>query len=381
MNLRSLFMLLTVLPVAAVAEEQRLYFGTYSRGDSTSEGIYTCLFEVDSGKFTEPELAAKADNPSFLAIHQSRDVVYACNETADFEGESTGAVSAFRIDRATGQLKLLNQLPTGGAAPCHCVIDSTGKYLLLANYTGGNAAVFSIAEDGRLLERTCLINHVGSGPNQQRQKSPHAHSINLSADNRFAYVADLGVDRVMIYRFDDQRGLLIPNSPDSVAVRPGGGPRHFSLHPSGQFAYSNNELTSEVNVFQRNASSGGLTHTQTISTLPEDYDGRRSTAECLVHPSGEFAYVSNRGHDSIAVYRIDPKNGELSLVEIEHTAGREPRNFFIHPAGKWLIAANQNSDTVVVFDIDETTGGLSLSSSRISVGKPVCVRLLPSRDH
>lgn len=362
---------------AATAESQRIYIGTYTRGGSVSEGIYTATFDSETGTLSDPTLAAKADNPSFLATHPSKDLLFAVNEVNDFQGQPTGAVSAFRINRETGELTFINQQPTGGGAPCHCNVDRTGRFLLTANYVGGNLAVFPIAEDGSLGERSCLINHVGSGINPQRQEAPHAHSINLSSDNRFAYAADLGTDRIMIYRFDDQNGLLVPNAPDSVQTPAGGGPRHFSIHPSGNFAYTNNELTAFVTAFARNPRNGGLTAIQSLSTLPAGAAVRKSTAECLVHPSGKFVYVSNRGHDSIAVYSVDPESGQLSLVEIVHTEGHEPRNFFITPDGRWLIAENQNSDTVVVFAVSAENGTIRSTDSRISVGKPVCIRMLP----
>jgi 6-phosphogluconolactonase len=366
-----------LMMTCAMAAEHRVYFGTYTRGNSASDGIYTAMFNDADGRLDEVELAAEADNPSFLAVHPKQDLLFACIEVNDFQSQPSGAVAAYQVDRATGGLTLINQQPSGGGAPCHCVVDATGKHLLVANYLGGNAAVFPIQDDGSLGERSCLIQHIGSGPNMQRQKSPHAHSINLSADNEFAYVADLGIDRIMIYRFDDQRGLLVPSAADSVAVKGGGGPRHFALHPSGKFAYSNNELTSETNAFVRDPETGALELQQTVSSIPSNFDGRKSTAECLVHPSGRFAYTSNRGHDSIAVYHIDSESGRLDPVEIVGTGGREPRNFFITPNGNWLLAANQNSDTVIVFRVDPESGKLNQTNQKIDVGKPVCIRMLP----
>ena len=360
------------------AAEHRVFIGTYTRGTSSADGIYTSIFDDESGRLSPPTLATKADNPSFLAIHPGMDVVFACNETNDFGGESTGAVSAFRIEKSDGTLTLINQQPTGGGAPCHCNVDATGRFLLVANYVGGNVAVFPIGENGALAARSCLINHVGSGPNTQRQEAPHAHSINLSSDNRFAYAADLGTDRIMIYRFDDQAGRLVPSAADSVAVPAGAGPRHFSIHPAGRFAFSNNELTCEVTAFSRNPTTGSLTAIQQISTLPAGYDGRKSTAECLVHPDGRFLYVSNRGHDSIAVYAINQDNGHLTNIEIERTGGQEPRNFVLDPTGRWLLAENQNSDTVVVMKVDAGTGALTRTQNIISVGKPVCIRIIAS---
>lgn len=372
-----LFLFLIIGMTSAMAAEQRIYIGTYTRGNDVSDGIYTCLFDDETGTLSKPVLAAESDNPSFLAVHPTRDLLFAVNEVNDFGNDGAGAVSAYRIDRATGQLTLINQQSAGGSVTCHAVVDGTGKFVLVANYMGGNVAVLPINEDGSLGQLTCLINHIGSGPNKQRQEQPHAHSINLSSSNRIAYAADLGTDRVMIYRFDEENGLLAPSAADAAAVPPGGGPRHFSMHPSGRFAYTNNELTCEAVAFQVDSKTGGLSRIQTISTLPADFDGRRSTAECLVHPNGRFLYVSNRGHDSIACYSIDQASGMLSLIEIEKTGGREPRNFFIEPTGRWLLAENQNSDTIIVFRIDERSGSITQTDANINVGKPVCIRMLP----
>lgn len=370
-----LLLCLILISSVASAAEHRVFIGTYTRGDSISEGIYTTTFDTESGKLAPATLAAKTDNPSFLTVHPSNKFLFACIETNDYEGNPTGAVAAFKINANNGQLELINQRSSEGGAPCHCNVDATGRFLLVANYLGGNVAVFPIADDGALAEPSCVINHIGSGPNKQRQEAPHAHSINLSADNKFAYAADLGIDRVMIFRFDSQDGQLVPSAADSVVLAAGGGPRHFSIHPSGKFAYTNKELTCEATALQRNPATGSLKVMQNISTLPADFNGRKSTAECLVHPNGKSLYVSNRGHDSIAAYNIDQESGQLTLIEIEKTQGKEPRNFFIMPDGKWLIAENQNSDTVVVFSISPD-GSLSPANSKIAVGKPVCLRIV-----
>ncbi|MEZ6063411.1 MAG: lactonase family protein [Planctomycetaceae bacterium] len=361
---------------SADAAEHRIYIGTYTEPDSISDGIYTCLFNDETGSLSAPELAVKADNPSFLAIHPNGRVLFAVNELNEFRGEKSGAVSAFRIDPQSGKLTFINQQSTSGGAPCHCNIDGTGKFLLVANYVGGNVAVFPIEEDGALGEHSCVINHEGSSVNARRQEAPHAHSINLSSDNRFAYVADLGIDRIMIYRFDAKSGVLEANSPAFAEVAAGGGPRHFAIHPSGEFAYTNNEITSSATAFTRDTESGGLTPVQTLSTLPDQHEGGNSTAECLVDPSGRFLYVSNRGNDSIAVFAIDQQSGKLSTVEIEPTQGQAPRNFFIMPDGHWLLAENQSSDSVVVFSVNQQFGTLTATDHRIKVGRPVCIRIL-----
>lgn len=364
-----------LLATSAFAQQYRTYFGTYTTGGSKSAGIYTAVFDAQTGSLSKPALAAETVNPSFLAIDAKRGLVFAVNEISEGTGRGNATVSAFKI-KPDGTLEIINTQPSHGGAPCHCNIDATGKFLLIANYVGGNVAVFPIAADGALEAASCIVDHEGSSVDQSRQQGPHAHSINLSGDNRFAYAADLGTDKIMIYRFDASAGTLQPASPAFAEVAAGGGPRHFSLHRSGDFAYSNHELTAMVTGFRRNAETGGLAPITTLSTLPAGAEVRKSTAECLVHPNGKFLYVSNRGHDSIACYQIDPTSGDLTLVNIVPTQGQEPRNFSIDPTGKWLIAANQNSDTIVVFSIDPQTGSISPTENRIEVGRPVCVRML-----
>lgn len=360
---------------SASAESYRTYIGTYTGGESISRGIYTCAFDSETGKLGEPELAVETVSPSFLAIHPSGKFVYAVNEVVEGEGRGNGGVSAFAVGDG-GKLTSLGKRASLGGAPCHLNVDATGKFLLVANYVGGNLVVFPIADDGKLGEPSCVIEHQGSSVDPQRQGQPHAHSINLSSDNRFAYAADLGIDRVKIYRFDAGRGILEPASPDAVVIAPGGGPRHFAIHPSGRYAFTNHELTAMVSSFRRDPGTGALESIETLSTLPEGESVRKSTAECLAHPNGRFVYVSNRGHESIAVYRFDADSGKLSRVEIVGTEGQEPRNFYIDPSGKWLLAGNQNSDTVAVFAIDPETGRLRFTGQKVGVGRPVCIRMV-----
>jgi 6-phosphogluconolactonase len=364
-----------LLATSAFAQQYRTYFGTYTTGGSKSDGIYTALFDSQSGSLSTPVLAAETVNPSFLAIDANRGLVFAVNEISEGTGRGNATVSAFKI-KHDGTLEIINTQPSHGGAPCHCNIDASGRFLLIANYVGGNLAVFPISPDGALEAASCIVNHEGSSVDRSRQQGPHAHSINLSSDNRFAYAADLGTDKIMIYQFDASAGTLEPALPAFAEVAAGGGPRHFSIDPSNKFAYTNHELTAMVTGFRRNAETGGLTPITTLSTLPAGVEVRKSTAECLVHPTGKFLYVSNRGHDSIACYQIDPNSGGLKLFDIVSTQGQEPRNFSIDPTGKWLIAANQNSDTIVVFSIDSQTGSISPTENRIEVGRPVCVRML-----
>ena len=355
----------------------RLYIGTYTAGDSISKGVYTCEFDDATGQLTEPVLAAELKNPSFLAIHPSGKFVYAVNELSEGGGKGQGGVTALKIE-ADGRLTKINEQPSGGGAPCHCNIDATGTALLTANYGGGNVMVYPIAADGSLQPASCNIQHEGSSVDKSRQEAPHAHSINLSSDNRFAYAADLGIDKIMIYNFDAATHQLTPARQAAALVTPGGGPRHFAIHPSGKFAWANSEMTMVVTGFSRRPEDGSLFAIQEISTIPGGYNGRRSTAECLCHPTGKFLYVSNRGHESIAAYTIDETSGLLTFVENEQTGGREPRNFYIEPTGKWLLAENQNSDSVFVFSINQQTGALDPTGRSIKVGKPVCIRSVPA---
>ena len=359
----------------AQAERYRVFVGTYTGGDSISKGVYSCEFDAETGKLSEPVLAAELINPSFLAIHPSGKYLYAVNEVSEGPGRGNGAVTALTIN-ADGTLTKINHQASEGGAPCHCNVDSTGTNLLIANYGGGNVAVYPISEDGSLKPVSCNIQHEGSSVDKSRQGAPHAHSINISSDNKFAYAADLGLDKIMIYKLDAEAHTLTPASQPAALVTPGGGPRHFAIHPSSKFAYTNNEITMVVTGFSRNPEDGSLKAIQEISTIPAGFDGRKSTAECLVHPSGKFLYVSNRGHETITAFTIDQETGLLTYVENEPTGGKEPRNFFIDPSGKWLLAENQNSDTVYVFSIDQQTGALKPTGDFVTVGRPVCIRMV-----
>ncbi len=361
----------------ADADEFRIFVGTYSTGDSISKGIYTCLLNSDTGKLTEPTLAIELVNPSFLAVHPTQKFLYAVNELSEGPGKGNGGVTAMTIN-ADGTLTKLNDQPSFGGSPCHCNVDATGRTLLIANYSGGNVVAYPISADGKLGEATSNIHHEDPTRENAAELQPRAHSINLSRDNRFAYAADLGLDKIFIYKLDAEKSTLSPADPPSASVTLGGGPRHFAIHPSGNFAYTNNETSMVATAFERDAKTGALKAIQDITTIPDGYEERKSTAECLCHPSGKFLYVSNRGPDSIAVYSINQKTGLLTWVENKPTGGREPRNFFIEPGGKWLLAENQNSDSIHVFAIDQKTGALTPTGDSIKVGQPVCIRMVPA---
>ena len=359
----------------AQPDQYFVYAGTYT--GPKSKGIYVARFNGKTGELSPFELAAETVKPSFLAIHPNRRFLYSVGEIASFGRNKSGAICAFAIDHSTGKLALLNRETSGGPGPCHLVVDKTGKCVLAANYSGGSVAVLPIEADGRLGDVAAFIQHTGSSVHPRRQKGPHAHSINLDGANRFAFAADLGLDKVLVYRFDAEAGTLVANDPPSASVKPGAGPRHFAFHPSGRLAYVINELDSTVTAFAYDAERGALTERQSVPTLPADFGGNSTTAEVQVHPTGKFLYGSNRGHDSIVVFRIDEETGRLTYVEHEPSGGQTPRNFCIGPKGNYLFAANQASDNLVVFRIDGDTGRLSPTGQVLDVPACVCVKFLP----
>jgi 6-phosphogluconolactonase len=355
----------------AAPSSLRVYFGTYS--GAMSKGIYHSTLDLTSGQLSAPELSADVKNPSFVAIHPTGKFLYAVSEISDFQGKPLGGVSAFSIDAASGKLTLLNQQSSTGAGPCHLVVDAAGKNVLVANYGGGSVASLPIDATGMLAEASASIQHTGSSVNKSRQEKPHAHSINLDRANKFAFAADLGLDKVLIYKFDAARGSLVANDPPAGVVSPGSGPRHFAFHPSNRFAFVNNEMTSSITSFQYDAAKGSLTEIHTLSTLPHDVAGN-STAETVVHPSGKFVYVSNRGHDSIAIFTLDEASGKLTAAGHCPTGGKTPRNFNVDPTGQYLLAANQSTNDVFTFRIDAKSGQLTPVGTKIEVGSPVCIR-------
>ena len=376
------FLLLPALCAEAATSPQEhkylVYVGTYTaEAGSTSKGIYAYRFDPVTGDLTPIGVAAETTNPSFLAVHPNHRFLYAVNEVGKYKGEKSGAVSTFAIDRTTGKLTLLNEVASKGADPCYITVDKTGKYVLVANYTGGSIAVFPVLEDGRLGEASAFIQHIGHGTNPERQEGPHAHSIDLSPDNRLAIVDDLGLDETLVYRFDSTKGSLTPNDPPFAKANPGAGPRHFALHPNGKFAYVVNEMESTVSVFSYDGAAGVLRPLQTTSTFPKDFSGHNDDAEIEVHPSGKFLYASNRGHDSIAVFAIDPNQGTLTLIEYAPTNGQTPRSFEIGPGASLLFAENEKSNNIVVFHIDSKTGRLTATGQVLDVAEPVCVKFVP----
>ena len=365
------------LASAASADGKYLFYvGTYTQEGSKSQGIYAFRFDPATGHSTALGLAAETTNPSFVAVHPSGRFLYAVNELGNYKGPNSGGVSAFSIDRETGKLTFLNEVPSRGADPCYIIVDKAGKNVLVANYTGGSVAVFPIGEDGRIGEAVSFVQHTGHGADPKRQEGPHAHSIDLSPDNRLAFVDDLGLDELLVYKFDSGKGSLTPNDPPFVKMAPGSGPRHFALHPSGKFGYVVAEMASTVTALSVDLKTGKLERLQTLSTLPADFKGENDDAEVHVHPSGKFVYTSNRGHDSIAVFAVDAKKGTLTRVDDVPTQGKIPRSFEIDPTGQFLFAENSKSDNIVVFRIDQKTGRLAATGQVLEVGSPVCVKFV-----
>jgi 6-phosphogluconolactonase len=379
-NLRRLFSLCTlaIAPLALFAKQNgakpspakvyRAYVGTYT-GKTGSKGIYEFNFDAATGKMSAVELAAETEAPSWVVVHPNGKFLYAANEAS-----KDSAVSAFAIEPKTGKLTLLNKLPALGEDPCYLSFDRSGKFLFAANYSSGNVVVFPVLPDGRLGEHTAVQKNTGTlGPNKERQEAPHAHWIKEYGNTVF--VADLGLDHVLSYRFDSAKGSLTPaGATESAELKPGAGPRHVAFSKNRKFIYVLGEINSTVTVFSDE--SEAFRTIQSVSTLPAGFSGRNDTAEIEVHPNGKFLYASNRGHDSIAVYAIDPDKGTLKQVEDVPTGGKEPRNFAIDPSGKFLLAENQNTNTIVEFRIDPSTGNLSATGETLSVPSPVCLTFL-----
>jgi len=360
---------------SVLAEQFLVYFGTYT--GAKSQGIYFSRLDTASGELSAPELAAKVVNPSFVAIAPDHRFLFAVNEADEFNGGASGAVSAFKLDAATGKLKFLDQQPSGGTGPCHLTVDATGKFVLVANYNSGSVEVLPVQTNGYLGAPTAVIQHHGSSVNHERQAGPHAHCVAVDPTTHRVFACDLGLDKVMIYRLNETTGALTTNETPWVVVKPGSGPRHIIFSPDERHAYVINEMGGTLIAFDYDREHGALKEIQTVSTLPEDFHGKNTDAELALLPSGKFIYGSNRGDDSIAVFAVNKSTGRLSFVERPSSHGKVPRGFAIDPTGQYLIAANQNSDSAVVFRINARTGQLTWTGQTVEVGKPVCVVFAP----
>jgi 6-phosphogluconolactonase len=364
-----------LLPVRG--EESLVLFGTHRSGHGI--GFSVGRFDTDKGTLSQPEFVEEAQAPSYFVVHPDGKHIYTCNSINTYLDKPEGSISAYSVDAKTGRLTLLNRKPCGGSEPCYISLDRTGRYVLEANYNGANVSVFAIQPDGSLGERTAFMQQTGSSVNPQRQKHAYAHSIIVDPDNHFALACDLGADKVFVYRFNEKDGSLTTNDPPSVSLKPGSGPRHIVFHPNGKFVYVINELSSRILVLSWDSDKGVLTPTMSISTLPPGFSGPNTCAEIKVHPSGKFLYASNRGHDSIAVFLIDPGTGHLLLVERQPSQGRMPRNFTFDPAGKWLLVTNHDSNNAVVFSVDQQTGRLTQVGEPVTVPNPFCLRFLVTK--
>jgi 6-phosphogluconolactonase len=350
-----------------------LYVGTYTE-DQRSDGIHLVRMDPRSGALRLVGSFDAGANPSFLAIHPNGRVLYAVNETEEHKGSATGAVSAFAVARDSGALTRLNEQPSQGAAPCYLSVDGGGRAVLVANYASGSVALLPIQGDGSLAAASQVVQHVGSGPNAERQGAPHAHCIITDASNRFVLAADLGIDRVLVYRLDAEAGSLRHVDDADGHMRPGAGPRHLAFHPTLPLLFVANELDSTVATLRFDRENGRLALFGTHSTLPAGWSGANYPADIHVASSGRTLYVSNRGHNGLAVFSVAERTGALTLEQTVSTEGDWPRNFALDPTGRWLLVANQRSGSVVVFARDERSGRLTPTTQRLAIASPVCLR-------
>lgn len=354
-----------------------VYVGSYAGPDQ--EGIWLYSLNPETGELARVKGFKAGPNPSYLALDEERRYLYAVNETGDYQGKNSGAVSAFALDQQTGDLTLLNQVPTEGGAPCHISFGNAGKTVLVANYMGGNVAAFPVQENGALGDTTSVQQHKGTGPNKDRQEAAHAHYIGQSPDSQYVFAVDLGTDQVLGYRLDSRTGALSPNTPAvAFATKAGAGPRHMVFHPDGRYAYVINELNSTMVALAYNSANGTFSEVQTISTLPANFKGDSFCAAVKVSPDGKFLYGSNRGHNSIVVYAVDGSTGKLTLVQHQNTGGNWPRDFTIDLTGNVLLVANERSNNIVTYKIDKATGKLTPTGHKVEVQKPVCLKVVPA---
>lgn len=348
-----------------MASSHLIFFGTYTR--TTSRGIYAARLDDETGLLSAPQLVAETPNPTWITFSPDKKFLYAVHA-------SKAQAIGFKVDAANATLTPL-PVPASAseqtAGPAHLAVDATGRTLVAANYGGGYVASLPIQPDGTL-GTPKIIAHSGHGPNPQRQEKPHVHSVTVSPDNRFVLVCDLGLDRIFTYALDPATATLTPGNPPFATTEPCSGPRHFKFSVDGKHAYAITEMASTINAFDYNPANGALTHIQTISTLPPDFQAKWG-AEVRVHPNGRYLYASNRGHDSLALFTIDPQTGKLTLVEIVPSGGKVPRNFALSPNGKWLVSGHQDSGDVTVFKVNPDTGRLTRVPQNTNIAASVCV--------
>jgi 6-phosphogluconolactonase len=365
-NFSALFLLMAAVAPAQVPAEVKVLFGTHTAGPGKGFSIST--FDTATGALGKPEFLQEVPAPAYYIVTKDGRFLYTCN--------STGFVSAFTIEPGTEKLTLLNQVPSGGGDPSYISLDRTGRFVFVANYAGGNIAAWALKPDGSLGERTAFIQHTGHSVDPQRQTHAYAHSIIADPSNRFVLAADLGLDKLFVYRFDAKTGALTPNDPPFATVTPGSGARHVVFHPNGKWVYLVTEMGSTIFQFEWDGKRGALKQVQKVSALPADFKGVSACAEMRVHPNGKFLYVSNRGHDSIGAFAIDAKTGRLSLLQHVPSGGKTPRNFDFDPTGRWLLVTNHGSNTAMVFGIDRQSGRLSPVGAPVDVVYPFCPRFV-----
>jgi 6-phosphogluconolactonase len=375
---------LLALSTAARADDLNVLVGSGLSGPT--RGFRLTHLNTDTGTLSPPTLAVPSDHCSFFAITPDAKHLYTTNEVSTFGGvPHMGAIAAYSLDPKTAQLTLLNQQPSGGESPAYISLDKTGHFVLVANYAGnavpgegGTIAVFAIKPDGSLGDRTGFDQHKGTGPNPSRQRQAYAHSIITDPSNKFALSADLGLDKIFVYKFDQTTGKIAPNDPPFAAVKAGSGPRHMSFHPTGKALYVAQEMGSMITAFNWDSDKGILTPIQEISMLPADFKGNSTAAEIRVFPNGKWLYASNRGHDSIAQFAIDPVTFQLTFVGTTPSGGQTPRNFEFSPDLKWMLVANHGNNTLAAFKIDPATGKLTQSGTPLAIESPFCTRFIPT---
>jgi len=359
---------------AARAEEPLVFISAFASGDKA--GIHAFQFDTKAGALKPLHRTTDIQNPFFLALSPDRHFLYAI-DAEKFGGKEDEFIAAYAVKGRTGDLRRLNQQSARGTASCYLDVDATGKTVAVANYSTGNVAALPVQKDGSLGEAVSFVQHTGTSADPARQKGPNAHSIVVSPDNRFALAADLGIDKILIYKLDAAAAKLSPNEAQPfVKMQPGSGPRHLAFHPNGKRLYAINELNNTVTCLDYATDAGTLAERQTISTLPADFTGKSYCADLKISPDGNFLYGTNRGHDSIAAYRI-ADDGKLTLLAIHPSLGKGPQNLLITPDGQWLLCANMPGNSVVVFQIDSTTGGLKAVGEPTSMPMPSCIRWLP----
>ncbi len=363
---------------AGAGTSMRVYVGTYTNPQAGGKGIYLYNLDLETGALKLDGVAAETASPSYLALSPDKKFLYSIGEVTEFRGKKSGVVSAFSIDEKIGKLTLLNQQPAGGAGTCHVSITSDGKNVLVANYTAGSVASFHVDSDGKLSEPASIIQHEGKGTDPGRQEGPHAHGIWPAPGDVFVVACDLGLDKVMVYRLDGASGKLTMLPDRAGSVPAGAGARHAAFDKSGEHLYAINEMGNNVTTFEYDAKAGKLTAMDSVGTLPDDFSGKSYCAEIFMHPSGKFVYGSNRGHDSITVFSVDPTSGKLTKVEVTPARVKWPRNFNVDPTGHWLIAAGEHSGTLSVFKIDPQTGKLTPAGEPVECPAPGCVTFVPN---